>query len=157
MVVAWSIVSFADIADSVEDLRVSPVFRTSEARSVDLSAREGQANVSMRFRFGGSASSVCSACSALGSGTTAFGGSGAVALHANIMQRFLPKVFSTAASPVSGTAGVTTLDEGSFLSMSDVNGGYRVAGGGGLGVADLGGVEVPSLVSSAVEPMLAVL
>jgi len=64
--------------------------RTSDANVVLLFAREGQANVSIEGRFLGAVS-----------GTSVFGATtGSVALsgalpHANMIQRFLPNVFST--------------------------------------------------------------
>jgi hypothetical protein len=63
---------------------------TSDANVVRLLSREGQANVSIQGRFLGAVTGVSVFGSMIGS--VAF--SGALS-HANMIQRFLPKVFST--------------------------------------------------------------
>jgi hypothetical protein len=84
-----------DVTESELDLReegeLGEFFsRTSDANVVLLLSREGQANVSIQGRFLGAVTGT----SVLGSTIGSVDFSGALA-YANMMQRFLPKVFST--------------------------------------------------------------
>jgi hypothetical protein len=122
--------------------------------------RDGQAKVSRHLRFGGSAGST-------GLGASAFFSDAAFCRpHANVMQRFRPRLASTTASWLeAGTAGVCGFDSSAmatggicpwaFLERDE---GKITVGGGGLGVFDLSGLVIPpSLVSSAVDGMLTML
>lgn len=86
--------------------------------------------------------------------------------QANIIRRFRPRVFSIAASPTSATEGLSSLVTGAMSTLTGSALGLfmlrrlwkRPGGGGGLGVAERDWlVTSPSLVSSAVDAMLAVL
>lgn len=70
----------------------------------------GHAKEILHLRGAGSAAGASSTLGSTLISTSAAGdGSGRVSLHANMIHRFLPKDFSIAASPDSGTAGLSSV------------------------------------------------
>jgi hypothetical protein len=77
-----------------------------------------------------------------------------------MIHRFLPSVFSTAASPMGAREGLSSLVAGAMTTLAGCNSfaecrpGMIPSGGGGLGVMDRAEVRSPSLVRSPILPVL---